>query len=302
MTAALCVTGATGFIGRALVRTLQSKEHRLVLLQRTPATHPSEADSRTRIVYGDVLDTSSYRAALDGVDTVVHLAATTGQAPRELYHRVNVEGTARLLEASTRAGVRNFLFVSSIAVRFRDAPHYHYAASKREAEELVRRSGLRYAIVRPTIVLGPGSPIGQRFLSLARLPVTPIFGSGSVRVQPIDVRDAAGLIGALIDRNRFEAETLEMGGPEILTLEELLRRLRALVRASPAHILHLPLVPIRAALGLAERISPLLTPITAGQLAAFANDSVAEPHPFVQDHAASFRTTDEMLTGLITNE
>jgi nucleoside-diphosphate-sugar epimerase len=302
MTAALCVTGASGFIGRTVVRTLQSTEHRLVLLQRTPATDPPAPAARTTVVYGDLLEASSWRAALEGVDTVVHLAATTGQAPRERYHRVNVEGTAGLLEASAQAGVRNFLFVSSIAVRFRDAPHYHYAVSKREAEELVRRSGLRHTIVRPTIVLGSDSPIGQRFLSLARLPVTPIFGSGQVRVQPIDVRDAAAVIGAIVTGDRFEGETVEVGGPDIFSLEELFTRLRALVRSSPARIVHLPLAPIRAALGLAERISPVLTPITAGQLALFANDSVAEPHPFVHEHAASFRTTDEMLAGLVTHD
>jgi nucleoside-diphosphate-sugar epimerase len=297
--ASLFLTGASGFIGRFVLNFVARRGHNVVVLRRTPpSADRSAAESATTTVPGDLLDPSSYADALHGIDTVVHLAAATGNAARDVHHRVNAEATAQLLDASARAGVRRFLFVSSIAVCFADAPHYHYAASKRAAERAVRESGLRYTILRPTIVLGPDSPIGRRFRSLAQLPVIPIFGDGRVRMQPVDVRDVAALIGAVIASDWFENDTVEVGGPDELTLEDLLSRLHRKLRDRPPRTIHLPLGPIRSALGLLERMSAALVPVTAGQLASFANDSIARRHPFVQQHAASLTRVDTMLSEL----
>jgi NADH dehydrogenase len=295
--AALFLTGASGFIGRFVLKVLERPEHRVIVLRRPQADRP-EAGSATTAVAGDLLEPSSYAHLLTGIETVVHLAAATGRAARDVHNRVNADATADLLDASIRAGVRRFLFISSIAVRFADAPHYHYAVSKRAAERAVRESGLRYTILRPTIVLGPGSPIGQRFRSLAQLPLIPIFGNGQVRMQPVDVRDVAALIGAVIANDWFENDTVEVGGPDELTLEDLLCRLHGELRETPARTIHLPLSPIRSTLGLLERMSPALVPVTAGQLALFANDSIAEPHPFIQQHAPSLKRVDTMLSEL----
>jgi uncharacterized protein YbjT (DUF2867 family) len=295
--ASLFLTGAGGLVGRAVLDAVDRSRHRVVRLQR--ASSAPRADARDDdIVMGDLLDPSSYAPSLAGIDTVVHLAAQTGRATRAEHWRVNAEGTTRLVEASARAGVKQFLFVSSIAVKFGNAPLYHYAEAKRVAESAVRSSGMPHTIVRPTIVLGPGSPIGARFRSLAALPVLPIFGEGAVRLQPIDVRDVARVISAIIDERRSADEVIEVGGPDTLTLEELLRRLHTLLRGTSVRAVHLPLRPLRAALGLAERISLTLAPVTAGQLAPFANDSVADSHPLVRRLAPDFRGIESMLTEL----
>jgi NADH dehydrogenase len=295
--ASVFLTGGTGFIGRSLLRALRATTHDVICLERGSA-RSSDGDASSRAVRGDLLDPASYEASLAGVDVVVHLAAVTGRAPEHGYFRVNEGGTAALVEACVRRGVGRFLFVSSIAARFTNAPHYHYARSKQQAERIVRESGLRFTILRPTIVLGSGSPIGKGLRSMSRLPVIPIFGDGRVRVQPIDVGDVAALIVALIDEDRFQGEVIEAGGPDIITMEELLRKLHALQRGSSARTVHLPLVPIRGALGAAERISLALAPITAGQLASFANDGAATPSPFVQSRVADMKRMDEMLTVL----
>ncbi|MGH7554776.1 MAG: hypothetical protein ACREMQ_17390, partial [Longimicrobiales bacterium] len=110
--------------------------------------------------------------------------------------------------------------------------------------------------------------------------------------------DVAALIVALIDEDRFQDEVIEAGGPDIVTMEELLRKLHELQRGSRARTVHLPLIPIRGALGVAERISLALAPITAGQLASFANDGAATPSAFVESRAAGMKRMDEMLTVL----
>lgn len=270
----LFVTGATGFVGRALTRRIAARDD--VTATGLVRTVPS-ADSTPKHVHfahGDLLDEGDWAVALDGIDTIVHLAAATGRISADRIHRVNVDGTERLLEHARRAGVRRMLFVSSIAAKFADAPHYHYAASKRAAESLVLESGLRTLIVRPTIVLGTGSPIGQRLRTLALAPVIPVFGDGHTRIQPIHVDDLAAILLDLALSAEFDGRTVEVGGPDVIEIESFLRRVRAAVRGDEPGALHVPVPPLRALLAGIERISIHLVPFTAGQLATFTNDGV----------------------------
>ncbi len=298
--ATLFVTGASGFIGGALLPALRSAGHHVLHLERHDPKDCAD-DGPARAIRGDLLEPSSYSSSLDGVDAVVHLAAVTGKAPERDYFRVNERGTAGLVEACARRGVRRFLFVSSIAVRFTNAPGYHYARSKERAEHIVRGSGIRYTILRPTIVLGTGSPIGRALRALSRLPLIPIVGHGRVRVQPIDVGDVSSLICAAVDEDRFEGEVLEAGGPDTLTMEELMQKLHLLQGGERARTVHLPLMPVRSTLGFIERISLALTPLTAGQIATFANDGIALPNAFVKSRTAAMKSVDVMLAAVVND-
>lgn len=298
--ASLFLTGASGFIGRALLDEWKHGQHHLVLLERNTPLPVGDSPNLQR-VQGGLSSVPQWAAALAGTDVIVHLAAVTGKAPRRTYSEINVQGTAALLDAARQHGVRRFLFVSTIATRYRDAPHYHYAQSKRQAEELVRASPLRVMVLRPTIVLGPGSPIGARLRSLASLPIMPVPGTGGVRVQPIDVRDLAAVIAAVVDEDRFEGEILEAGGPDVLPMEDLLGRLRARLGKPPERRFHVPLGPARSALAAIEKLSLKLTPVTAGQLAAFANDSIAARNPFIDDRRRTMRDVERMVEDLATN-
>jgi NADH dehydrogenase len=97
---------------------------------------------------------------LTGCNTVLHLAAATGKAAKEDYYNIIVNGTSELISNCHKAGVRNILYVSTIAVKYPDKYRYDYAQSKEQAEVIIRNSGLNYAIVRPTIVIGQGSLFG----------------------------------------------------------------------------------------------------------------------------------------------
>jgi NADH dehydrogenase len=235
-----------------------------------PSSQPPS--SSVRWVQGDLLDDAGWRSALDGADTIVHLAAATGRIPPVQIRRVNVDATARLLEFARTANVERFLFVSSIAAKFADAPHYHYAASKRAAERLVADSGMRTLIVRPTMVLGPGSPIGQRLRTLATAPVLIVFGNGRTRIQPVHVDDLAIILADLASAGPFDGRTVEVGGVDVVEIEAFLRRVRSGARRDAGAALRVPVGPLRAGLALVERLSVKLVPFTAGQLASFTND------------------------------
>ena len=290
------LTGATGFVGRRLAGTLApTAEGRLRLLIRDPSRLPTGLVPPASVITGDLLDRSVLERAVAFTDTIVHLAALTGKASRAAMRRANLEGTRRLLEAARQAGTARFLFVSSIAAGFHDRRWYHYADSKQEAEQAVRESGLDWVIVRPTMVFGPGSPVQASLTRLASAPVGVMFGRGDVQVQPIHVSDLVSLLVALLARPSLGREVVEAGGPQVISLGDLLRRIRSRTRGRPGPFFRLPLKPIREVLGLLDRPFWRFLPFTAGQLASFANAGVAAQLP--GDLPAPRHQIDDMLAG-----
>lgn len=272
----IVVTGAAGFVGQWLIEALRQGGNKIIALDRNPP--PQDWPARDEWIMADVNLAAEYEQALRGAAVVYHLAAVTGKAPPHDYQYSNLQGTRVLLGACERAGVQKFVFMSSLAAGFADRRYYPYAESKIAAEQAVRASGLNSTIVRPAMILGEGSPIAASLKQLAVLPVIPVFGSGDVAVQPVDVMDVVRLLLGLADDTGTRGATLEIGGPDTFTIKELLARLRAQAGKDPARTVHLPLGPIRCLLALVEKPLLPVLPVTAGQLAAFANDGTAAPN------------------------
>jgi len=289
--APLVLTGATGFLGRELVRRLAAEvavpgaERSVTLLVRSPDSLPPDVriPSTWRVVACDLSNQASTLppGILPPACVVLHLAAVTGRAPAALMHRVNVDGTRMLAEAARRADARHFVLVSSIAAGYRRQRWYPYAASKQGAEAALLASGVPATIVRPTMVFGPGSRVQEGLERLAggRFPI--VLGGGNVLVQPVDVRDLADLLLALVDHRPMGAEPLEIGSGDRYSMRTLLARIRA-ARGLPARSpWSVPLGLPRLGLAAAEGVFGPKLPVTAGQLSAFLNDSVATSHPVV---------------------
>lgn len=277
----IVVTGASGFLGRRVVERLAARGDRVVGVARRakPADLPSGVDWVSADLGNPGASEAALAKALGGADVVLHLAAVTGKARPAEYRRGNIEATEALLRAAERAGVGRFVFVSSIAVSFADRRHYPYSDSKAAAEAIVRSSSLKTTIVRPTMILGAGSPIQESLEKLARLPVAPMFGDGKAMVNPIEVDDVAALLVALAHEPDAAGAVIEVGGPAAYPMSELFARLRA--KGGAPKFIHLPLKPLRELLALVEGPLLPLMPLTAGQLASFANDGVAKPSPLV---------------------
>jgi nucleoside-diphosphate-sugar epimerase len=287
------VTGAAGFVGRRLVQHLIAAGERVVALDRSGRL-PS-LDGLT-IVRGDLLEPATYRDALGSCAAVVHLAAATGKAPAAEHQRVNVHGTEILLEECRRAAVQKFVFVSSIAAAFPDVSGYPYAKAKQQAEQAVRASGLRTAILRPTMILGPGAPLLAPLEKLAGLPAIVVPGSGRPRVQPIHVDDMARAIATVLERDLLSGHTFEIGGADIVTFEELLLAVRRSRTGSGARTVRVPLALLRPPLRLAESVGlGRLLPTTAGQLSSFEWDGVATPNVLQSELAAGLVGIPGML-------
>lgn len=275
--APLFITGGTGFLGRRVLRTLCARsvsDVRLLVRDPDALAREMQLPSSWQLVPGTLADVASWQSALEGVHTVLHLASSTGKVPRRVHHAVIVDGTESLVTAMREARVQRLLFVSSVAAGFSRLSGYPYAQAKFAAEQCVLASGLQTLILRPTLVFGEGSAVQEGLQRLAMLPVPLVFGDGGTLVQPVHVDDlAALLVLALSPDCSWSRETCTVGGPDVVSLEALLRRLRG---ASPTlRYLHLPIEPLRSLLALLEPALLPILPFTAGQLSTFANTGVA---------------------------
>ncbi len=239
-----------------------------------------------------------YASHLGPTTIVIHLAARTGAAPPKAYIETNVEGTRALVEAAETQRVAGFLHVSSIAAGLADTSGYPYAESKRAAEAVVRGSSLRWTILRPTVVLGTDSPIWHKLRTLARAPLLVVPGAGTARMQPIHIDDLVRVLLRVISEDRFDGRTHEVGGPEVVTMEDFLRRAHQRYSGRRRPAVRLPLAPGIAMLRAAEKLLPVTLPVTAGQFTSFVRDLVAEPNEWLDSLQGEMKGVDEMLSQL----
>ncbi len=294
MAGPIFITGATGFIGTQLVRRLLEQGHTIRALSR----RGGDQDGPLTWVRGRLEARDTYAHALEGCEAVVHLGALTGKAKAADFKRSNVDGTRALIAAARTAGVRRFLFISTIATRYPELERYPYAKSKLEAEALVKESELDWTIMRPTIVLGPGSPILKSLAALAKLPVTPIFGSGQVEVQPIMVDDVTRSIAHWLfaPDQTYSAQEIDLGGAETLTFEHLMQRIRQAQGKRAGRVFGLPLKSTMWGLGMVDPALGAKLPVTAGQLYAFRYDSTAKPSAFMSELEPSLMPLSQALS------
>jgi NADH dehydrogenase len=257
------VTGATGFVGPHVVHALRTRELPVRALIREPGRASRLASWGAEFVQGDVTDLTSLRAAVSGVDTVVHLVAII-KGSRADFERVMAQGTRDLVAAAQEAGVRRFVLASALGLNERSRDAVPYFSAKWEMERAVKESGLEYVIFRPSFVFAKDGGVLPTFVRLARLaPVTPIVGPGTQRLQPIWVEDVAAYYAQAIDLPAAANQTFEIGGPDAPTWNEFWDRLkRALGSRRPS--LHLPFGVMRAQAALTEKLPG--APVTRDQL------------------------------------
>ena len=292
----LFITGSTGFIGSNLLRRIDHKRYqKIYCLSRTGLTQAGCLPENVELVQGSLGDTQSYARYLSSCDTVIHLAAATGKAAPDEYFNVNTRGTELLIDQSQQHGVRNFLYVSTIAVKFSDKSRYYYAQSKEQGERAVRSSQLNYAIVRPTIVIGKEALIWKTLSSMAKKPVLLMLGDGTARIQPIYIDDLIDCLLTIMESDYFSNEIFELGGPEEITFEHLLKRIHCQHYGKEPSVVHIPLKLLTATLAFFEKRFYSALPINAGQLTAFNNDGTIEINRLFTLAAPQMRNVNSML-------
>ncbi|HEY2535405.1 MAG TPA: NAD(P)H-binding protein [Solirubrobacteraceae bacterium] len=216
----LLLTGATGQVGSALLRRLLDDGENVRCLVRDPR-RLGTLRVRVQIALGDLTDPPSFRNALRGVDTVVHLAGSIRDQPRGSIEELNGIATWRIVRAAQNAGVGRFVFFSALDASARHRTRYHRA--KAAAEQAVCETDLDWTVLAPSLVYAPGDAWLALLERMALAPAMPMSGMGRARFEPIWAEDVAACVMAALRAPAGARQRYELAGPDTLTHTEIVR-------------------------------------------------------------------------------
>ena len=237
----ILVTGATGFIGRALVRQLFDSGYPVrTLLRPSPHTPRLPKGVPVEVAVVGLGDVRGLRAALRDVDVIIHLAGAEHQGRNANLLATDIHGTQNLAQAAKGAGVKRFIYLSHIGADRASA--FPVQKAKGIAEEHIRKSGVPYTIVRSSIIFGPEDHFTTNLASLLRRApgIFPIPGDGQTRIQPLWVDDLVTCLVWAMESSETINNLYEVGGSEYFTIRQTLEsimqvigRRRLLISVSP---------------------------------------------------------------------
>lgn len=277
------VTGGTGFLGRHVVRALVASGRlpRLLVRVGSESRVPGDIRGACRVTPGDATDPESVENAVQGTSAIVQIAGIVREFPGRgvTFERVHVDATRNLVQAARRWEISRLVHVSALGARPGDPCAFF--DSKGRGEEIVRNSELRWTIVRPSAIFGPGDRfIDTLVRALRRSPVAAVPGDGGVRFQPVFAGDVADAIVDSVFRPRTEGRSIDLGGPERLSLDEIVDAVAGAFDRRVAKI-HVPLPLARSLVRALSRFERF--PFSPGEIDFLAADNVCESGPYWAD-------------------
>ena len=294
--ATVVVFGGGGFLGRRLIDRLTAEGMTVRVAVRYPDPVRSELRSsrfeRVTVVPADVRDQASVAAAIEEADAVINSVSAYLEKGGVTFEAVHVRGAENVAREAAAAGVARLVLVSGIGADPDSSSPYIRARGR--GELLVRQSFPGATIVRPGAMFGPGDALFGTLAALARLlPVLPLIGGGSTRLQPIFVEDVAEAISSILSDPGTVGRTYELAGPKVYTLRELVNMTLKLMGKRRL------LVPIPFAVAEVQaRLFELLPnpPLTTGQVDLLKMDNVASGAlPDVQELGIQPKTVEEVI-------
>jgi uncharacterized protein YbjT (DUF2867 family) len=239
--ALVTIYGGSGFLGRHVVRAIARTGARMRIAVRRPelAGHLQPLGGVGQIVpvQANVRFPDSLLAPAEDADAVVNLVGILFASGKQTFKTVQDEGARHVAEAAKAAGARALVHVSAIGADA-NSPSV-YARTKAAGETAVEETYPGAVIFRPSVVFGPEDEFFNRFAALARIsPVLPLIGGGHTKFQPVFVGDVAQAVVAALEGRASQSAPYELGGPQIMTMREVMERVLAYSMRSR------PLVPV----------------------------------------------------------
>lgn len=295
----ILITGASGYVGSHLTRRLAEMGRPVRGLVRSRSTAEKEgrlAGLPVEWAEGDVTRPETLGSAVQGVDAILHTVAIAIEKGGRTYEAINFQGTANLVTAAKAAGVRRFLNMSQLGADSK-LP-YRFLASKGKAQEYVAASGLDWTAFRPSVIWGPEDEFANTFARLVPLTplIFPIVGGPEAQFEPVWVEDVVTCFVKALDDPETVGQEYELGGPEVLTLEQIERRTLQAIGARRTMV-RFPMPLLRFAVALMEGLLPA-PPVTSSLLELLAVRNVTthnairrfvpQPQPFTAQNAAPY--------------
>ena len=275
------VTGGTGFVGREIVRQLHDAGYQARVLARS-ANSPGAVQLRERyrveVRACNVLDAAALPKAMLGTDAVIHLVGIISEFGDQTFENVHTRATENMVRSAIAAGVNRVLHISALGTRANAVSRYHQ--TKWAAEQAICRSRLEWTIFRPSLIYGPGDQFVNLFAQLAgRSPVLPLLARNDALFQPVSVEDVAQCFVRALTEPHSIRETLDICGPDRLTLEEILQAILA-ATGRKRRLVHVPLDLAKTLAWMMEivysRFLKQAPPLNRDQVLMLQEDSVGE--------------------------
>jgi uncharacterized protein YbjT (DUF2867 family) len=293
----IAITGGTGFVGRHLAGALVSSGHEVVLIARGVGDRNGSVRDlpNTRFFASDLSNVADLARAFSACGAVAHCAGINREIGNQTYQRVHVEGTQHVVEAARLAGVGKIALLSFLRARPDCGSGYH--ESKWAAEEIFRKSGLDYTILKAGVIYGRGDHMLDHLShALFTFPVFATVGFDDKPVSPLAVDDLTRILKAILAAGRLSRQTVAVLGPEQMPLSEAVRRVAKVLGKRP---LYMPM-PVWFHYALAILLEATMTiPLASRAQVRILSEGIVEPLPacaaLPNDLMPSTGFTDEQI-------
>ena len=280
----VAVIGGTGFVGAYVVDALMSAGHDVSLLVRSGSEDKVRQAKIWRLVAGDLSSDAAIDAALSGCDAVVYSVGLLREFPKQhiTYENTQYDGVVKVVASAQRNKLERFLLLSANGIKMPGTP---YQVTKFRAEEHLAASGLNATVFRPSVIFG--NPCGTmefatqlyRDMVASPLPAIGFFsgfkpGKGRVLMSPAYVGDVAAAISNTLEQDSAVGRTYLLGGPDVLSWQEMIRRIAAAVNRNK-WIAPMPIGIMKLAAFLFDWLP--FFPVTRDQLTMLEENNTADP-------------------------
>ena len=221
-----CIFGASGFIGRHLIRRLTKKDFRIIVATRSPYLHgylkPLGNPGQIDLEKVNLFDEERLRILVKSSDVVINLVGILHETKKQKFEDIHAKFPDLLSKLCSELNIKKLVHISALGIN--ETVSSQYMQSKLKGEKNIINNFNRSVILRPSVIFGPEDKFFNRFASIAEfLPILPLIGGGLTYFQPIYVGDIAKSIMAVLEKEEINNNIFELGGPQIITYKELMK-------------------------------------------------------------------------------